>query len=154
MNIQISSRNERFNRRLLNRLLCVPSVPMCQHFIFTCQRAKDVPFFKLAYQRTKRRANFSTVFKRKNFLLWLTFTNFKNVQAILENLSRETKNLNFDICLFLLTCYKSCFSYLSCTSQILLKKHASYKMITKLLQEQQYSKTQSHHKKRKETRSQ
>ena len=139
MNIQISSRNERFNRRLLNRLLCVPSVPMCQHFIFTCQRAKDVPFFKLAYQRTKRRANFSTVFKRKNFLLWLTFTNFKNVQAILENLSRETKNLNFDICLFLLTCYKSYF--FTYHAQSPLKKHTSWKMITKLLQEQQYSKT-------------
>ena len=57
----------------------------------------------------------------------------KNIWAILENLSRETKNLNFDIYLFLLTCYKSCFSYLSCTPKILLKKYTSCKLITKLL---------------------
>ena len=32
------------------------------------------------------------------FLLFLNFLNFKDLWAILENLSREMKNLNFDIC--------------------------------------------------------
>ena len=76
---------------------------------------------------------FSYFSKEKNFQLWLTFTNFKNICAVLEKLSRETKNLNCDICLFLLTCYKSCISYLSCAPLILLKKHTSCKIITKLL---------------------
>ena len=37
-----------------------------------------------------------------------------------KNLSRKTKNLNFDICLFLLACYKSLinFSYLSCARKM------------------------------------
>ena len=77
----------------------------CQHFSFTCQRAKDVPFFKLACQRAKRRANFSTIFqKKKMFQLWLTFANFNNIWAILNNLSRETKNLKQKILTF------ACFS--------------------------------------------
>ena len=39
--------------------------------------------------------------QRGNFLIFqscLTFANFKNIWAILENLSRDIKNLNFDIC--------------------------------------------------------
>ena len=79
----------------------------CRHFIFMCQRAKDVPFFKLVCQRAKSvpffklacqlaksRANFSTIFQNKKmFQLWLTYANFKNTWAILEDLSREAKNL-------------------------------------------------------------
>ena len=131
------------------------NVPKFHFYVPTCQRAKEVAIFQIDVPTCQKACQFFNYFsKEKNFQLQLTFANFKNIWATLENLSRETKNLNFDICLFLLTCYKSCFSYLSCTSQILLKKHASCKMITKLLQEQQYSKTQSYHKKRKETRSQ
>ena len=37
---------------------------------------------------------------------WLTIAHFKNTWAILA----KKKNLSFDICLFLLTRYKSCFS--------------------------------------------
>ena len=125
----------------------------CQHFIFTCQRAKDIPFFKLAYQRAKsmptfyfyvptcqhvkhepvfklacqrakstptfyfyvptcqRRATFHIGMptcqkacqffkyfsKEKMFQVWLTFASFKNTCAILENLSREAKNLKQNI---------------------------------------------------------
>ena len=62
----------------------------CQHFIFMCQRAKDVPFFKLVCQhaksmtfhfyvpnmlktyhfsnwRAKRHANFSTILQKKKY---------------------------------------------------------------------------------------
>ena len=34
------------------------------------------------------------------FQLWLTFANFKNAWAMLEHLSRETKNLNQNILTF------------------------------------------------------
>ena len=60
-------------------------------------------------QSAKKCANFSTIFQKKIFFnfsvfqLWLTFAKFKNIWAILENLSCGTKNLNFDICLFLVT---------------------------------------------------
>ena len=139
------------SQSLLNRVPCVP----------TCQKRANILFLRANVPKTCHFSNwcakcqkvcqfFNYFSKEKIFQLWLTLANFQNIWAILENLSRETKNLNFDICLFLLTCYKSCFSYLSCTPQILLKKHTSCKMITKLL----YSKTQSYHKKRKETRSQ
>ena len=71
-----------------------------------CQHAKGV--LSTIFQKKK-------IFNIQIFQLWLAFANFKDIWAIPENSSRETKNLNFDICLFLLTCYKSCFSYLSCT---------------------------------------
>ena len=43
------------------------------------------------------------IFQKLFFNFWIfqlcsTFSNFKNICAILENLSRETKNSNFDIC--------------------------------------------------------
>ena len=47
---------------------------------------------------------FLTIFQKKTsfifliFQLCLTFADFMNIWAILENLSGETKNLNFDIC--------------------------------------------------------
>ena len=88
---------------------------LCQFFNLTCQRAKYVPIFEtgvpmcqktcqfleLVYQCAKRWASFSTVFQKKIFFniwifqLWLSFANFNNFWAILENLSRERKNLNF-----------------------------------------------------------
>ena len=77
-----------------------------QHFIFTCQRAKNVLFFKLACQRTNRRANFFNYFSKETmFQVWLTFANFKNTWAILENLSRETENLKHNSLTF------ACFSH-------------------------------------------
>ena len=92
----------------------------CHIFIFTCQRTnaqKVWQFFNLACQHAKDVLIFQKkiFFNFSVFKLWLTFANFKNIWAILEYLSRETKNLNFETCLFLFTCYKSCFSYLSCT---------------------------------------
>ena len=75
----------------------------CQHFIFTCQRAKDVLFFKLACQKACQFFNYFS--KEKMFQLWLTFANFKNTWAILENLSREAKNLKQNILTF------ACFSH-------------------------------------------
>ena len=57
----------------------------------------------LTAKRVIRGTNFLTIFP-KNFLVFeffqfcLTFANFKNILATPENLSRETKNLNFEIC--------------------------------------------------------
>ena len=79
--------------RLLNRVPCVSAWSMCpranvqnacQHFIFTCQLAnvqKSVPIFQLYFKR-----KYFSIFQ-----LWLTFANFKNIWAILENLSREQR---------------------------------------------------------------
>lgn len=50
---------------------------------------KGVPCFQLFFKR---------IFQFWYFQLCLTFENFKNISAILENLSRESKNLSFDIC--------------------------------------------------------
>ena len=87
--VMCSVRNSQ-DRSLLNCMLCVPCVPTCQkhaNISFLC--AKDMPFFKLVCQcaksmptfpfyvpkmfhfsnwhakRTKRRANFSTIFQKK-----------------------------------------------------------------------------------------
>ena len=84
-------------------------LPACQrranYSIWRAKKPKGVPVFQLFFKR-------KYFFNFKIFQSWLTFANFKNIWAILENLSHETKNLNFDIyCLFLLTCYKSCFSH-------------------------------------------
>ena len=56
---------------------------VCQLFNFACQRV--YLFFK-------------RIFQFLNFSMISTFENFKNICAILENLSHETKNSNFDIC--------------------------------------------------------
>ena len=83
--------------------LCADVPKACQHFIFTCQHANkcaSVPTYQ-------RRANFQigvSACNFKIFQLWLILANFKNIWAILENLSSETTNLNFDICMFFLTC--------------------------------------------------
>ena len=106
----------------------------CQHFIFLCEHAKDVSFFKLACQRARsvptfyfqeptcqsakdvpfsngvprcqKVCQFFNYFsKEKMFQLSLTFANFKNTWAILENLSREAKNLKQSFLTF------ACFSY-------------------------------------------
>ena len=90
------------------RAMCAYVPKACQHFIFTCKRAnmpktchfsnwlanvpKDVPIFQL-------------FFKEQMFQLWLKFADFKNAWAILENLSRETKNLKHNILRF------ACFSH-------------------------------------------
>ena len=101
-----------------------------------CQKRANISFLNAnlsinmpTYQRRANCSNwhanvpkvvpiFQLFFKRKYFSifqLWFKFANFKNIWTIPENLSRKTKTLNYDICLFLLTYYKSCFSYLSCT---------------------------------------
>ena len=57
----------------------------------------------LTAKRAKRGTNFLTIFP-KNFLVFEFFSSalhlqtFKNILATPENLSRETKNLNFEIC--------------------------------------------------------
>ena len=62
----------------------------------------------------KKENKTENTFKFLNVELWLTFANLKNIWRILENLSRDTKNLNFDICLYLLICCKYCLSYQVC----------------------------------------
>ena len=57
--------------------------------IFQLNLPKGVPTFQLFSK---------TIFQFWNFQLRLTFTNLKNIWAILENLSGEIKNLSFDIC--------------------------------------------------------
>ena len=80
------------------------SVPTFHIYVPTCQRRA---IFQICVPTCQKAWQFFNYFsKEKIFQLWLTFANFKNISVILENLSRETKNLNFDICLFLLTCYK------------------------------------------------
>ena len=73
-------------------------MPINQLGVPTCQRRTN-----FSTSPAKRRTNFSTTFQ-KNFSIFEFFNyaqhlqNFTNIWAILENLSRETKNLNFDIC--------------------------------------------------------
>ena len=63
----------------------------CQILIFTFQRAnkrtKGVSIFQLRLPKGV-----------PIFQLWSIFAHFENIWAILENLSREKSNLNFDIC--------------------------------------------------------
>ena len=80
----------------------------CQFLILRCQRAnkraKGVAVFRSGVPMSQKARQFLTIFQKKTlflcriFQLCLTFANFKNIWEILENLSRETKNLNFDIC--------------------------------------------------------
>ena len=99
-------------RAMLASMVYVPTCQTCQkraNFSFlsanvrinvpTCQRAKGVPIIQLGVRTWQRRAIvpngvpiFQLFFKRI-----FQFLNFSNIWAILENLSRETKNLNFDI---------------------------------------------------------
>ena len=69
-------------------------LPACQrranYSIWRAKKPKGVPVFQLFFKR-------KYFFNFKIFQSWLTFANFKNIWAILENLSHETKNLNFDI---------------------------------------------------------
>ena len=58
--------------------------------IFWLSLPKGVPVFQLFFKRIFQFLNFSV-------MLNICIANFKNIWAILENLSRGTKNLNFDI---------------------------------------------------------
>ena len=73
-----------------------------QLFNLACQLAKGVPVIQLGVPTCQSHVNFSTIFQKKIdfwiFHLCLTFANFMSIWAILENLSREAMNLNFDIC--------------------------------------------------------
>ena len=79
----------------------------CQLLTCMCQRAskranlpKGCQFFNFACQKAFQ---FFHYFSKKCFIwIWIfqlcsTFAKFKNIWSILENLSRETKNLNFGI---------------------------------------------------------
>ena len=101
---------------LLNRVSCVlvwskcqgSNVPKaCQLLIFTCQRAKAMSTCQKACQffsfGSKMAFQLFNCFSKEFFNFWifqlcLTFAYFKNIWAILENLSGETKNLNLYIC--------------------------------------------------------
>ena len=50
---------------------------------------KGVPIFQLFFEKVVQFLNFS---------IMLDISNIKNIWTILENLPREAKNLNFDIC--------------------------------------------------------
>ena len=102
---------------LLNHVPCVPVWSTCsrvnlstckKHADFsllranvpinlpTCQGPKGVPIFQLHQPK-------GVPFCQKNFCSWMfqlciTFTNFYNISATVENFSCETKNVNFDIC--------------------------------------------------------
>ena len=111
-------------------VMCAYKPKACQHFIFTCQHA-NVPktchfsnchanvltfhFYVLMCQRhaifqigmptCQKACQFFNYFsEEKMFQLWLTFANFKNTWAILENFSRKAKNLKQNILTF------ACFS--------------------------------------------
>ena len=79
-------------------------VPTSQkHANFSFLRAnvpKVCQFFNFAWQKAYQFFNYLTkeFFNFWIFQLSLTFANFNNIWATLENLSRETNNLNFDIC--------------------------------------------------------
>ena len=85
-------------------------VPIIQIGVPTCQRAKGVPIFQLGVPTCQKVCQFfnftwqkGLLFFKRVFNFWIfqlcvTFTNFKNIWALLKNLSRETNNLTFDIC--------------------------------------------------------
>ena len=67
-------------------------MPITQLGVPTCQRQT-----KFLTSPAEKRTNFSTIFQM-NFLIMLNICKFQDIWEILENLSRKTKNLNFDIC--------------------------------------------------------
>ena len=86
----------------------------CHRAIFPTWRANRVPIFHFGGQIFKH--SFYEILRESSILYYYIkkvlhytschmemqlcsrFANFKNIWAILENLSRETKNLNFGIC--------------------------------------------------------
>ena len=97
------------------------NVPTSHFYGPSCQRAKCVPIFQLDKPTCQRRTNFSTwhanvskgapifqlffkiIFQYLNFsvvqlLQFFSCATFNNIWAILENLSREAKTLNLEIC--------------------------------------------------------
>ena len=85
----------------VNMLINVPSCQKCAKYsIWRVSLPKGCQFFKFACQKTFQFFNYFSkeFFSFSIFQLCSTFANFKNIWAILENLSRETKNLNFGIC--------------------------------------------------------
>ena len=77
----------------------------CANYSIWCANMpKGNQLFNFACQTTYKFFNY---FSKEFFSFWTfqlcsAFANLKNICAILENLSRETKNLNFDICKILL----------------------------------------------------
>ena len=83
--------------------LRVKNVPTFHFYVPTCQRRA---IFQIGVPTCQKACQFFNYFsKEKMFQLWLTFANFKNTWAILENLSREAKNLKQNILTF------ACFSH-------------------------------------------
>ena len=94
---------------LLNRVPCVPTwqkranISFLSANVVTCQRRA---IFQIGVPTCQKACQFFNYFSiEKMFQLWLTFANFKNTWVILENLSREAKNLKQNILTF------SCFYY-------------------------------------------
>ena len=81
---------------------CV-KVPKCEKrtnfLFFTCQYAKGKPIFQLCLPKGVPifQLFLKRIFQFSNFSIMLSICKFQEYFAILENLSRETKNLNFDI---------------------------------------------------------
>ena len=96
------------------RDVCVNVPNACQLLIFTCERAikrfnvqKVCQLFNLVFQRAKGMPIFQLCLQKgvpvfqlffKRIFRFLNFSVKLNIWTVIENLSRETKNLNFDIC--------------------------------------------------------
>ena len=90
-------------RKKKNQLICIwlhSRLPSAN--VLTCEGRANYSTWcaNFATWPAKRLTNFSTIFQN-NFCFWifqfcLTFANL-NIWSIVEHLSRETKNLNFDI---------------------------------------------------------
>ena len=120
----VSTSQKRANFSFLRANVSTNALKACQLFILACQRAKGMPIVQLGLPIFQRCTNLSTwhanvpifqphlpkcipifqlflkgVFQFLNFSVMfnICIANFKNIWAILENLSRKTKNLNFDI---------------------------------------------------------
>ena len=87
-----------FTCQRANKHASVPKVYQLSNLV--CQYAKGETIFQLCLSKGVPifQLFFKIIFQFWIFQLCWTFANFKNIWAIIENLSCETKNLNFDIC--------------------------------------------------------
>ena len=85
----------------VNALINVWTCLSCANYsIWRVNVPNGYQFYKFACEKAYQLYNY---FSKELFNFWIfqlcsTFANFKNIWAILANLSRETKNLNFGIC--------------------------------------------------------
>ena len=87
--------NVPINGSTYQRARCVSVI---QFGMLACQETCQI--FKFACQKPEKFFNYfsNEFFNFRTSQVCLTFSNFRNVWTILENFSRETKNLIFDIC--------------------------------------------------------